>query len=89
MVTQKATPVDCAVVRAMNSHDAVTLADLEGGRTFQVVEYATDECRQTLADIEEGTRLSVSLEPIRSRADVWRARTVEADAGSKTANGAA
>lgn len=88
-MTQKTTPVDCAVVRAMNSHDAVTLADLEGSRTFQVVEYATDECHRTLADIEEGTTLSVSLEPIRSRADVWRARTVEPEAGKNTANGAA
>ncbi len=82
-------PVTCAVVRAMNSHDAVILSDLEGSRTFQVVEYATDECHQELADIDEGTTLSVSLKPIHSRADIWRVEIVDTRSQEQVATGAA
>lgn len=73
----------------MNSHDAVTLSDIEGSRTFQVVEYATDECHRELAEIEEGTTLAVSLEPIRARADIWRVERVDAKASPGLTNGAA
>jgi hypothetical protein len=63
----------------MNNHGALTLSEITGSRTYQVVEYATSEVRETLALAANGTTVRVWLEPLSSRGDAWRA--VDVDGG--------
>jgi hypothetical protein len=69
----------------MNDHGALTLSEITGSRTFQVVEYATREVRETLAMAPDGATVRVWLEPLSSRGDAWRA--VAIDGGVETTPG--
>ncbi len=77
MMTQRLPATVCVVDRAMNDHGGLTLAALAGSQTFQVVEYATADIRQTLSNAAHGTVVSVGLEPIASRGDAWRVCQVD------------
>jgi len=61
----------------MNNHGALMLSELTGSRTYQVLEYATAEVRETLAVAADGETVRVWLEPLSSRGDGWRAVGVE------------
>lgn len=61
----------------MNDHGALTLSEVTGSRTYQVLEYATAEVRETLAMAADGSTVRVWLEPLSSRGDAWRAVGVE------------
>ena len=61
----------------MNNHGALTLSEITGSRTFQVVEYATAEVRETLALAADGATVRVWLEPLSSRGDAWQAVAIE------------
>jgi hypothetical protein len=61
----------------MNDHGALTLSEVTGSRTYQVLEYATEEVRETLAMAADGSTVRVWLEPLSSRGDAWRAVGVE------------
>jgi len=69
--------VPCTIDRPMNNHGALTLSEITGRRTFQVVEYATREVQETLAMAAAGSTVRVWLEPLSSRGDAWRAVDVE------------
>lgn len=70
--------VTATVERPMNSHGGMWLSAAGGTRTFQVVDYATDEVRLTLAREAGGTTVEVRLAAIGSRGAAWRAVAVEA-----------
>jgi len=61
----------------MNNHGALTLSEVTGSRSYQVLEYATSEVRETLAMAGHGTTVRVWLEPLSSRGDAWEAVAVE------------
>ena len=79
MVPTPTPHTSCAIDRPMNNHGALTLSEITGSRTYQVVEYATSEVRETLALAGDGTTVQVWLEPLSSRGDAWRA--VDVDGG--------
>lgn len=67
----------CVVDRPMNRHGALTLSEVTGTRTYQVVEYATAEVREALARTANGSTVRIWLEPLNSRGDAWKAVDVE------------
>lgn len=77
MVPNPTPHTPCAIERSMNNHGALTLSEVTGSRTYQVVEYATAEVRETLALAADGTTVRVWLEPLSSRGDAWRAVDVK------------
>lgn len=77
MVPTTTPHIACAVDRPMNDHGAVTLSEVDGTRTYPVVEYASHDVRETLAVAGHDTTVRVQLEPLSSRGDAWKARTVE------------
>ena len=77
MVTSPTPHTPCIIHRPMNDHGALTLSEITGRRTFQVVEYAAREVRETLAMAAEGATVRVWLEPLSSRGDAWRAVAIE------------
>lgn len=77
MVSGPTPHVPCIIDRPMNNHGALTLSEITGRRTFQVVEYATREVRETLALAAAGSTVRIWLEPLGSRGDAWRAVSIE------------
>ncbi len=73
MVSNIAPHVPCAIDRPMNSHGALTLAEITGNRTYQVVSYATPAVEAALARADCGSTVRVWLEPLTSRGDAWEA----------------
>jgi hypothetical protein len=61
----------CSVGRPMNSHGALTLSPSDSSRTFQVVDYASADIRETLARLDRGETVRVGLARISSRGDAW------------------
>ncbi|SEJ31750.1 hypothetical protein SAMN05444271_1466 [Halohasta litchfieldiae] len=61
----------------MNSHGALRLSAADGQRTFQIVDYATDDLRVALADGVDGETVTVRLVALGSRGDAWRVVAVE------------
>jgi len=61
-----------SVERPMNSHGALWLSAVDGHQTFQVVDYATNGVRQTLASAVNGTTVRVQLVALGGRGDAWR-----------------
>jgi hypothetical protein len=57
----------------MNPHDAMTLESCSGHRTFQVVDYACPAVYAGLKQLSCDELVSVRLEPIRARGNLWRA----------------
>jgi hypothetical protein len=56
----------------MNSHGALRLSAADGQRTFQIVDYATAELREIVADAVVGETVDVRLVALGSRGDAWR-----------------
>jgi len=77
MVSSTTPHTPCAIDRPMNDHGALMLSEVTGSRTFQVVEYATREVRETLELAADGAIVRVWLEPLSSRGDAWRAVAIE------------
>jgi len=73
MVSRTTPHVPCAIDRPMNSHGALTLAEITGNRTYQVLMYATPAVEATLARATRGSIVRVWLEPLNSRGDAWEA----------------
>jgi len=73
MVSSTTPHVPCAIDRPMNSHGALTLTEVTGSRTYQVVEYATPDVKKALARADRGSTVRVWLEPLTSRGDAWEA----------------
>ena len=63
----------------MNDHGGLTLSAVTGNRTYQVVEYATAEVRETLSMAAAGSTVRVWLEPLGSRGNAWKAVDVAGD----------
>ncbi|ATW89671.1 hypothetical protein halTADL_2968 [Halohasta litchfieldiae] len=83
MVPTTAPHTPCAIDRPMNDHGALTLSEVTGSRTYQVLEYATTEVHETLAMAANGSTVRVWLEPLSSRGDAWRAVAVEGGVDTK------
>ena len=77
MVASPTPHTPCTIDRPMNDHGALTLSEITGRRTFQVVEYATREVREALTMAEAGTTVRIWIEPLSSRGDAWRAVAIE------------
>ncbi len=73
MVPSTTPHVPCAIDRPMNSHGGLTLTEVTGNRTYQVVEYATPAVKKALANVDGGSTVRVWLEPLTSRGDAWEA----------------
>jgi len=57
----------------MNPHDAMTLESCSGHQTFQVVDYACPAVYEALTQLSCDELVSVRLEPIHARGNLWRA----------------
>lgn len=75
-VSQRYVHITCTVERTMNSHGALRLSAASGRRTFQVVEYATNDIRRALTRAVGGTTVRVRLIPLNSRGNAWRVTAV-------------
>ncbi|ACM58806.1 hypothetical protein Hlac_3280 (plasmid) [Halorubrum lacusprofundi ATCC 49239] len=60
------------VDQPMNSHGGMRLAAPTGNEVYQVVDYATEEIRESLAHIAEGALIKLRLVRLGSRGDAWR-----------------
>jgi len=67
------------VEQPMNSYGGMRLSVVGKNRTFQIVEYATEEIRLTLARTGRRATITVQLVELESRGDAWRAVTVFSD----------
>lgn len=67
------------VIRQMNDHGAMTVETVETNATRHVVEYASPTLRRTLAALPVGATVPLVLEPLGTRANVWRAARLTAD----------
>jgi len=56
----------CDIESSM-THGALTLPETDGSKTFNVVEYASADIRQTLAELEEGASVRGGLTRVGSR----------------------
>lgn len=63
----------CTVWRPMNKHGAVTLREMTGHRTFQVVEYATPAIKTVLDRTQGEAEVCVQLVSLTARGNNWRA----------------
>lgn len=68
--------IPCRVEQPMNNHGALRLSATSGRRTFQVVDYATEEIRLALGGAVSGTTVRVRLVPLNSRGNAWRVTAV-------------
>lgn len=75
-VNRRYVHLTCTVKRTMNNHGALTLSAASGRRTFQVVDYATEDIRLALAHAVGGTTVDVHLVALGSRGDAWRVSAV-------------
>lgn len=62
-----------SITRSMNDHSSMTVEVVGTNATRNIVEYANQELKQTLAALPVGATLPLKLEPIAGRANVWRA----------------
>ena len=60
------------VVRPMNRHGAATVRR-EDGATYHVVEYASADARDRLADASRGASVRLDLRRAGARSNVWEA----------------
>ena len=69
--------ITASVERPINSHGALRLSAVDSQRTFQVVDYATDELRQAMADVVRGTTVDIRLVGLGARGSAWRVVAVD------------
>jgi len=67
------------VSQPMNSHGGMRLTTVGGTRVFQVVDYATEEIRESLARTAAGNRLELRVVRLGSRGDAWRVVALVSD----------
>jgi hypothetical protein len=61
------------ILKEMNEHDAMCVEIVDENATRHIVDYDTNEVRQTLSALPEGASLPLQLERLEDRANVWRA----------------
>lgn len=64
------------VREAMNEHGAMTVEDTEQHSTHCIVGYLTEDVKETLGELPEGTALPLEMESVRARGDLWRAVSI-------------
>lgn len=67
------------VIRQMNDHGAMTVEVVGTNATRHIVEYASPSLRQTLSALPVGATVPLLLEPLGTRANVWRAVRLTAE----------
>lgn len=60
------------VDQPMNNHGGMRLSVISGNQVYQVVDYATEEIRESLAHTAQGVLIEVRLVRLGSRGDAWR-----------------
>ncbi|UVE49967.1 hypothetical protein KU306_13755 [Haloferax larsenii] len=92
MPTQTSGPELVSIHTPMNDHGSMVVEVAETNETRHLVEYASDEVRETLAQLPEETLVPVEMVRAGSRSNVWKAvslhgrTTPEASATVSTAN---
>jgi hypothetical protein len=61
------------ITRRMNHHGSMTVEVVERNATRHVVEYSSEELKSTLAALPTGATIPLGMQPLGSRANVWRA----------------
>lgn len=66
----------CRIDQPMDRQGGLRLSTV-GGQCFKVVDYATEQLREALARIEQGTAVEAHLVRLGSQANAWRVVSIE------------
>ncbi len=77
MKTQRTKPHEYRVLREMNNKNAINVIAPSANRVYQIVEYEDDQIRDELATLDPGKLVTLELDRIGKRSNVWRANWPE------------
>ena len=92
MEPRSASPVLVHVRTEMNDHETMTVELDESNETRHLVAYESDQIRDTLASLPEGSRVPIEMVRVGTRSNVWKVvaihgrRASTADQSVSTAN---
>ena len=73
MKTQRTKAHEYRVLKEMNNNNAINVLAPSANRVFQIVDYEDDRIRDELATLDPGKLVSLKLDRVGKRANVWRA----------------
>ena len=74
MKTQRTKTHEDRVLKEMNNNNAINVIAPSANRVYQIVDYEDDRIRDELATLDPGKLVSLRLDRVGKRANVWRAR---------------
>ncbi len=73
MKTQRSKAHEYRVLKEMNNNNAINVIAPSANRVYQIVDYEDDRIRDELATLDPGKLVSLKLDRVGKRANVWRA----------------
>jgi|GEM_PF-128040 len=73
MKTQRTKAHEYRVLKEMNNNNAINVLAPSANRVYQIVDYEDDRIRDELATLDPGKLVSLKLDRVGKRANVWRA----------------
>jgi len=73
MKTQRTKAHEYRVLKEMNNNNAINVIAPSANRVYQIVDYEDDRIRDELATLDPGKLVSLRLDRVGKRANVWRA----------------
>ena len=73
MKTQRSKAHEYRVMKEMNSNNAINVLAPSANRVYQIVDYEDGRIREELATLDPGKLVTLKLDRVGKRANVWRA----------------
>ncbi len=73
MKTQRSKAHEYRVLKEMNNNNAINVLAPSANRVYQIVDYEDDRIRDELATLDPGKLVTLKLDRVGKRANVWRA----------------
>jgi len=73
MKTQRTKAHEYRVLKEMNNNNAINVLAPSANRVFQIVDYEDNRIRDELATLDPGKLVTLKLDRVGKRANVWRA----------------
>ena len=73
MKTQRSKAHEYRVLKKMNNNNAINVIAPSANRVYQIVDYEDDRIREELATMDPGKLVTLELDRVGKRANVWRA----------------
>lgn len=74
--SQSQEPTTVRVTRPMNDHESMTVEVVESNAVRHLVEYDTEELKETLEALPRGATVPLDMARVGARANVWRATSI-------------